>query len=377
MTARPAVGRVPPPLEDGGPFTLRWMHRHHTALVPAGSPDLVPTMTHKLLRSSFLRLAAPVALVALLAVPLRAGEVFSKPWTGSGTTPVNTSAWITPDGSDADFYSWDDFTLAETQTITEVRWRGGYKFNSQYEKAVDFRISFFDSIAGGSQPVIVALPEHEDQEVVIATFHTNNIAGETPAGSSGGVALYDYHFTLPTPVTLQGGVKYWFRVVAAQPGFYPDWGMASSNFGSHFAYNQGAHMFQNWPNDLTFSLHAKWVNLGHGLAGSAGVPALTGTGTLAGGSTSSLVLTSAKPSSTVWLVAGLSALNAPFKGGTLVPDPLLILDTVSNAAGSATLTFGMPVGLPAGVDIISQFWIPDPAGVHGFAASNGLTGTTP
>ena len=328
------------------------------------------------LRTSFLRLASPMALVVLLCVPLHAGEVFAKPWTGSGTVAVNTSAWITPDGSDSDFYSWDDFTLAETQTITEVRWRGGYKFNSQYEKVVDFRISFFESIAGGSQPYIVALPEHEDQEIVIATFHTNDDAGETPAGSSGGVALYDYHFTLPTPVTLQGGVKYWFRVVAAQPGFYPDWGMASSNFGSHFAYNQGAHMFQNWSNDLTFSLHANWVNDGHALAGSAGVPVLTGTGALVGGSNTSLLLTSAKPSSPVWLVLGLSEVNVPFKGGTLVPDPLLVLDSFTNASGAAPLTFAMPVGLPTGVDIIFQYWIPDAAGVYGFAASNGVTGTT-
>ena len=325
--------------------------------------------------SDLLRALGLCALLAVLALPARASEVFSKP--PAAVASLNASSWVTPDGSDSDWYAWDDFTLAETQTITEVRWRGGYKFNGQYNKAVDFRISFFDSIAGGSQPLIVALPEHEDQEIVIATFHTNNLAGETPAGSMGGVALYDYHYKLPTPVTLQAGVKYWFRVVAAQPGSYPDWGMASSDFGSHFAYNQGAHMFQNWPNDLTFSLHAQWVNLGQALAGTAGVPTLTGTGSLVGGTNTSLALASARPSAPVWLVTGLSALDAPFKGGTLVPDPLLVLNTVTNAAGAVTLTFAMPAGVPAGIDLVAQFWIPDPAGPHGFAASNGLTGTTP
>ena len=326
--------------------------------------------------SQLSRLLAPLALVALSAVPTHAGEVFAKPPTPGGG--VNSSSWVPEDGTDSDTYSWDEFTLAETQTITEVRWRGGYALGAPYGHAFDFRVSFFDSAANGFQPVLTAFPSHESQETVIATFHTNNAAGESFAGVSGGVVMYDYRYTLPTPVTLQGGVKYWFRVVASQP-IYPDWGMATGTGGNgvHFRYSTGTTMYQNWPHDLAFSLHATWVDGGPGVAGVAGVPVLTGTGTLAGGSNSSLVLTSARPSSTVWLVAGLTAINAPFKGGTLVPDPLLVLDTVSNAAGAATLNFGMPVGVPAGVDIISQFWIPDPAAVHGFAASNGLTGTTP
>lgn len=316
-----------------------------------------------------------VLLLDLLATPVLAGEVFANPPLAGGI--VNASAWVTPDGSDSDMYAWDEFILEQTQTITEVRWRGGYKYNGQYGKAVDFRLSFFESIGGGFQPVITALPEHESQETVIATFHTDGPAGETFAGSSAGVTQYDYHFVLPEPVTLQGGVTYWFRVVAAQPSPYPDWGMASSAPGSHFVYNQGAHMFQNWPNELAFSLHAQWEGLGQGLAGSAGVPQLVGQGSLAAGTNSSLELTSARASAPTWMVAGLSALDAPFKGGTLVPDPQLLVNLTTDGSGAASLPFVMSPGVPAGVQLFVQAWVVDPAAVAGFAASDGLVVSTP
>ena len=326
-------------------------------------------------RTAFSVLPAVVAAVLLLCLPASAGEVFSKPPTPGGG--VNASSWIDPDGSDSDMYSWDDFVLAETQTITEVRWRGGYKFNGLYSKAIDFRVSFFDSTSNGFWPIITGLPEHEDQETVIATFHTNNIAGESYAGVSGGVVMYDYHFTLPTPVTLQAGVKYWFRVVAGQTGGYPDWGMTSAGSGNHFVYNQGASMFQNWPNELAFSLHALWADMGQGLAGSAGVPELSGSGTLASGSSCSLELSQGQPVATMWMVIGFTELNAPFKGGTLVPNPLFLVDMNTNGLGAASLPFVMPAGVPSGTDIVTQAWIADAAAVSGLAASNGLVATTP
>ncbi|MCB9508329.1 MAG: hypothetical protein H6697_11780 [Myxococcales bacterium] len=331
---------------------------------------------HPVARPSLLRLVAPAALIASLVAPVSAGEVFSKPPLAGGG--LNAASYVTPDGSDSDFWSWDDFTLAETQTITEVRWRGGYAqtFGTQ-PHVVDFRVSFFESIAGGSQPVVVALPEHEDQEIVIATFHTNNAANETVAGTSGGKTVYDYRFVLPAPVTLQGGVKYWFRVCGAQPGSFPDWGMSTSSPGSHFAYNQGAHMFQNWPNELSFSLHARWENAGLGLAGTAGTPSLTGSGTLAGNSNCAFTLASARPSAPAWIVIGFTDISAPFKGGTLVPDPVLVLAAATDASGGMLLPFVMPAGVPAGVDILTQIWVSDPAGPVGFAASNGLVATTP
>jgi len=324
---------------------------------------------------------APIALALLaLAVPLRAGEVFSKPPLPGGG--VNSTSWVDPDGSDSDTYAWDEFTLAETQVITHVRWRGGYALGAPYGHATDFRVSFFDSIAGGSQPVITALPEHESQETVIATFHTNDAAGETFVGTSGGVAMYDYEYTLPTPVTIPGGVKCWFRVVAAQP-VYPDWGMATGTGGngSHFKYTTDTTLFQNWPHDLAFSLDAEWENLGHGLAGVQGVPQLVGSGALVTGDVVHVDLTGARPNAPVYAVLGLARVDLPFAGGTMVPAFLLptgvILNMGTNAAGEVHVTYTWPGSLPPGTDVIIQEWIVDPAAVEGFAASNAIRTVVP
>ena len=119
-----------------------------------------------------------------------------------------------------------------------------------------------------------------------------------------------------------------------------------------------------------------WGDLGSGLAGVAGVPSLTGTGPMSAGSSNQFVLTQAKPSSLAWLVLGAVQLNAPFKGGTMVPQPAQLVVFTTDPGGNVVLPFTFPAGLPAGIALYFQFWIADPAGVAGFSASNGLRGVT-
>lgn len=320
---------------------------------------------------ALVRLSSLLVLVATFALPAQADEVFSRP--PSPTGGVNASAWTTPDGSDSDMYAWEDFTLTETQTITEVRWTGGYSLGGIYGMATDFRISFFDSTANGFYPIITGLPEHESQETVIATFHTNNNAQETPMGGGGGVTMYSYRFVLPQPVTLQGGVKYWFRVAAGQPG-YPDWGWGTSTPGAHFKFNQGASMFQSWPNDLSFSLHATWANLGNGLAGPTSEPVLKGSGPLTPGTFSALRVTNAEPLMPAWIVAGGSEVNLPIAGGLLIPDPQIILSVGTDATGALVLPFKLDASTPPGFRIVAQAWVLDPGAPEWLTATNGLSG---
>ena len=75
------------------------------------------------------------------------------------------------------------------------------------------------------------------------------------------------------------------------------------------------------------------------------------------------------------LVAGLSALQAPFKGGTLVPAPDVLLPLATDAAGALGLPFTWPQGVPAGIELYVQFWVQDASASHGLAASNALRGT--
>jgi len=124
-------------------------------------------------------------------------------------------------------------------------------------------------------------------------------------------------------------------------------------------------------------LPGAWTGLGHGLAGAHGVPALTAAGTLQGGAPLTLTLHGALPSTLTQLVVGLANLSAPFKGGVLVPMPSLLVALASSASGSVVVGTTWPAGVPAGLSIYLQDWIPDPSGPQGFAASNALQGKTP
>lgn len=120
-----------------------------------------------------------------------------------------------------------------------------------------------------------------------------------------------------------------------------------------------------------------WTDLGGALAGTLGEPVLVGTGTLCGDDPLSLVLTNALPNTSTSLVLGLSLLGAPFKGGTLVPTPdLVIAGLPTGPAGTLPIVTTLPQNLPPGFTFIVQHWITDPGAAKGFAASNALQAET-
>ncbi|MEW6744597.1 MAG: hypothetical protein AB1486_17720 [Planctomycetota bacterium] len=122
----------------------------------------------------------------------------------------------------------------------------------------------------------------------------------------------------------------------------------------------------------------QWSDLGYALAGTQGDPLLSGTGTLAPGSAVNLKLRSARPNTTATLIIGLLQVNIPFKGGYLVPSPdVIVAGLPTGALGELTLPGTWPSGIPSGLSIYFQYWIADPLGVQGFAASNGLAATQP
>jgi len=121
-----------------------------------------------------------------------------------------------------------------------------------------------------------------------------------------------------------------------------------------------------------------WVGLGFALAGTAGLPQLSGTGTLQPASAGSLDLTSAKPNALSILFVSLFNNPVPFKGGFLVPVPSLIeLPFVTGGAGTIPIGFIWPVGVPSGTTVYFQYAIQDAAAIKGVALSNALSGTTP
>lgn len=185
-----------------------------------------------------------------VALGSSAAVLYSQPHNGTGT--INLSSWVFENGSDADMYAYDSFIIPTGGAVERVTWRGGYQYNAMYGSVNNFSIYFYESTAGGTEPDVnnPQLPEF-----YLARYLLNGIAGETPAGTFGGKAMYDYAYDLPTPFNADAGVKYWIRIEGFQP-VYPDWGLASGSGGNgnHFAFSTGAAMFNFYPNDLAFTL---------------------------------------------------------------------------------------------------------------------------
>jgi hypothetical protein len=178
--------------------------------------------------------------------------VYSQPASPAGG--FYPSSWWDPNGSDYDQYIWDAFTIQATQpvTITEVRWRGTFDPTHAGHPGgpvIDFVVAIYASTANGMQPDVVSQP--------LMDYHTGGPAGQTPAGTFGGAAMYDYSFALPTPFVATPGVKYWLQVFAYQHGI-PDWGIATGTGGdgTHFRKMPLVSDFRydTVPGDAAFSL---------------------------------------------------------------------------------------------------------------------------
>ena len=141
----------------------------------------------------------------------------------------------------------------------------------------------------------------------------------------------------------------------------------------------------SWPGTMTLdnfqfipdSGFAYWTDLGQALGGALGPPHLAGQGLLHGGMPIELHLTNAAPHQPATLVIGISALNAPFKGGVMVPTPNLVLAAGLVGMGTLDLAGTWPNNLPPGVQLWMQLWIVDPTAPLGLSATNAVIAATP
>lgn len=189
---------------------------------------------------------------------------FSRPWPScevdnqpaSPAGGQHKSAWYPPDGLDGDEYAFDSFTLGSSVALNEVHWRGGYTnylSGAGKSPAFDFDISIYRSIAGGSQPDLGTGGR-------VAHYTVGGNAGETAVGTFGGVIMYDYAFTLPSPFQAVGGSTYWLQIEASPGvtptyGWPPDWSLAAATGGNnwHFRKITGGG-YQAIGGDLAFSV---------------------------------------------------------------------------------------------------------------------------
>ena len=122
-------------------------------------------------------------------------------------------------------------------------------------------------------------------------------------------------------------------------------------------------------------------DLGAGLAGSAGVPILTASGPMVGGSTLSLALQNVAPQSSLALFVDLSATFTylPFAGGIVVPlsSPLMVPLRSDTGGNVSLLVTSLPTGVPADVALYFQAVVVDGGAANGFLAlSNAVVGIT-
>ena len=127
------------------------------------------------------------------------------------------------------------------------------------------------------------------------------------------------------------------------------------------------------------SCDGPWTDLGFAHAGLTGLPQLTGEGSLFPHQPMALQLTNARPSTTTWLVVGLSAWNAPFYGAVMVPDFTtgFFIGLPTDGAGEQRIEAPWPAGIPGGLQLYFQHMVVDAAAFGGFAASNGLRASVP
>lgn len=120
----------------------------------------------------------------------------------------------------------------------------------------------------------------------------------------------------------------------------------------------------------------RWCDLAGGIAGGAGVPTMTGSGTINQLQPLRLTIAGYAPGSIGILLVGGSAVNVPLFGGTLVPSPDILL-TLVGSSSSIPFDCSWLTNLAPGTQAWLQSAFLDPAAVQGLSASNGVLVTVP
>lgn len=121
-----------------------------------------------------------------------------------------------------------------------------------------------------------------------------------------------------------------------------------------------------------------WVDLGNGLAGINGVPELAGNGSLEDDTPVYWQVVDGAPNASTTFLIGIATLFAPFKGGTLVPTPdILIPGIPTDSNGFYFFGVNWPASVPQGAQLFFQVFIPDGTAPQGLSATNGLQVTSP
>ena len=167
---------------------------------------------------SFLCVGAPLTALSLFANPTAHASItlYSQP------TSFPHNAYYASQNSFATDY--DDFTLAQTGTITGVDWTGEF-FHPPTTATIDsFTISFYGDNAGipGTQLFTDTIPG-DANAVSLGPGDNNDQPG------------YSYSTNLDSPFVADAGTKYWMSIAANFP-LGPQWAWDSGTGGDGVSY---------------------------------------------------------------------------------------------------------------------------------------------
>jgi hypothetical protein len=175
-------------------------------------------------------------------------------------------AYLKPGGVFVNEYYgvWDDFTPAVSAQVRTVRWQGGY-CDARYlvppvvppAVARSFRIRFSDDFEGWplifrpntAPPIDVNIPISQMREEKMFDVDSPDL----PCGRDGTPqSYYSYSTTLPTPLPVVGGRRYWIRVDADVGNSEVAWGWRIGTGGDGRSISHVSNAV--WLADMAFSL---------------------------------------------------------------------------------------------------------------------------
>jgi len=306
--------------------------------------------------------AAPALLFVLICASPAIGQGIAA-WGSNSSGQTDVPA-LPPNLSYVEIAGGNDHTVARLSDGSVIAWGENF-FGQTSVPALPSGLTYVEVAAGDDHTIA----RRSDGSVVA---WGQNFAGQTnvpalPAGLSFvEVAAGGQHTVARRS---DGSVVAWGLNTSGQTNVpAPPAGLGYVEIGAG-KYHTVA---RTGPNEGSFT------DLANPLAGTHGPPLLTGEGTLIAGDPVSFTLTQARENTTAALIVGTTALNAPLKGGVLVPDPLtIVFGLPTGPDGELALPTTWPPGFPPDYSIYLQYWVTDPAGPEGYAASNGLRATTP
>jgi hypothetical protein len=163
--------------------------------------------------------------------------IYNQSFDGSGVAFASQND--TNSGGFGNFATtYDNFTMPNLSTVTDVSWTGLY-FNGTIAPIAGFTLQFYSDNAGAPGSSIYST-------VIIGT------ANETDIGSFGN-ETYTYSATLGGSFTALGGTQYWLSIVP-DLGFPPQWGWATGTGGDGANYQVFQGVGTAGANDMAFSL---------------------------------------------------------------------------------------------------------------------------